>query len=168
MSDKESEKARAWRKAAEARARVWKAAEARAEVGKKSVAERFDDGNKESGRWSGQSWKAAEARANTKPAQGSDNKATLVGLGLIGILILGIWLFPTFFGGILIPAGMLLFVLSLFRLAGAGMLLSVLMFVFGGFLLSLSDSEPVSVDSAPTSAVPVAYNSRGEPSLDYS
>ena len=91
----------------------------------------------------------------------SDAKAWMITAGVIGIPILGIWLFPTFFAGILIFGSAVVFILSLFRLAFAGIGLSVLMFFLGGYLLP--DSEPTRrTDRAPTSNVR-ASNSRGEP-----
>ena len=79
----------------------------------------------------------------------SNAKALLFIAALIGIPILGIWLFPTVTAGILIFGSVLVFFLSVFRMAVPGIVLSVLMFVAGGALLPDSDSEPTRVDRTP-------------------
>ena len=88
-----------------------------------------------------------------------DAKGVAIFAALIGIPILGIWLFPTVTAGILIFGSVLVFFLSVFRMAVPGIVLSVLMFVGGGALLP--DSEPTRVDRTPPRTAPAP-----EPEMD--
>ena len=98
----------------------------------------------------------------------SNAKALLFIAALIGIPILGIWLFPTVTAGILIFGSVLVFFLSVFRMAVPGIVLSVLMFVVVGALLP--DSEPTTSDvrSEPSGAAQVECAERIERLANYS
>ena len=97
-----------------------------------------------------------------------DAKGVAIFAALIGIPILGIWLFPTVTAGILIFGSVLVFFLSVFRMAVPGIVLSVLMFVVVGALLP--DSEPTTSDvrSEPSAAAELECADQIERLANYS